>query len=91
MGNPLTLEIRLAALRGKGWTVAAHNDYRLDGELKTFWLFTHPDGRYAIGEGDTDSIALSIVEKKACDTCRGKGEITTFCHDPRGRPRRPTQ
>lgn len=38
-------------LRSEGWSVAVHNDYRLAGERMTFWLFTHPDGRWIKGEG----------------------------------------
>ena len=49
----------LSALRGEGWTVAVHNDYRLNGESRTFWLFTK-DGRAIKGEGRTDEEALSL-------------------------------
>jgi hypothetical protein len=45
-------------LRAKGWRVAVHNDYRLDGIDCTFWLFTHPDGRWIKGEGPTDADAI---------------------------------
>lgn len=48
-------------LRLEGWTVAVHNDYRLNGLLHTFWLLTHPDGRYVIGEGRTDREALGKI------------------------------
>jgi hypothetical protein len=41
----------LRTLRAQGWMVAAHNDYRLDGQAMTFWLFTHQDGRYVKGRG----------------------------------------
>ena len=44
----------LEELRSLGWSVAVHNDYKLDGKSMTFWLFTHPDGRYIKGEGVTD-------------------------------------
>lgn len=47
------------ALRAAGWSVAVHNDYRLKGEAHTFWLWTHPDGRWVKGEGRTDDEALS--------------------------------
>jgi hypothetical protein len=40
--------------------VAVHNDYRLNGELHTFWLFTKDD-RAVKGEGKTDAEALAIV------------------------------
>lgn len=46
-------------LRAAGWSVAVHNDYRLNGEPHTFWLFTHPDGRWIKGEGRTDAEALA--------------------------------
>ena len=48
-------------IREAGWNVAVHNDYRLDGEVFTFWLFTHPDGRWVRGEGKTDAEALRQV------------------------------
>ncbi len=47
-------------LRAEGWTVAVHNDYRLNNEPYTFWLFTRGD--YAVkGEGRTDAEALRKV------------------------------
>ena len=51
-------DVNAEMLRAEGWMVAVHNDYRLNGELHTFWLFTHPDGRWIKGEGRTDSDAL---------------------------------
>ncbi len=48
----------LAELRERGWRVAVHNDYRQHGEDFTFWLFTHPSGRWVKGEGATDEEAL---------------------------------
>lgn len=48
-------------IRELGWMVAVHNDYRQDGRLHTFWLFTHPDGNYVKGEGLTDAEALRQV------------------------------
>jgi hypothetical protein len=50
----------LATLRAKGWTVAVHNDYRLDGVAHTFWLFTK-NGAALKGEGLTDHDALAEV------------------------------
>lgn len=44
-------------LRSAGWTVAVHNDYRLNGKPHTFWLFTKGD-RAIKGEGSTDQEAL---------------------------------
>lgn len=29
-------------IREAGWVVAVHNDYRINGEPYTFWLFTKP-------------------------------------------------
>jgi hypothetical protein len=54
----------LSDLREKGWRVAVHNDYRLNGQDMTFWLMTHPDGRYLKGEGTTDLEALLHIERQ---------------------------
>lgn len=69
-------------LRADGWTVAVHNDYRLGTVPMTFWLFTHPSGVWAKGEGCTDdeafqSLLESIAErKKDADTiARQREEI----------------
>ena len=40
--------------------MAVHNDYKLNGLPMTFWLFTHPNGRWVKGEGLTDEQALAI-------------------------------
>ena len=53
--------ILLDALREAGWIVACHNDYRIGGELRTFWLFTHPNGQWIKGEGRYDSEALTVA------------------------------
>ncbi len=47
-------------LRELGWSVAVHNDYRLEGVPHTFWLFTMGD-RCVKGEGRTDEDALRAV------------------------------
>jgi hypothetical protein len=60
----------LESLHNKGWTVAVHNDYRMDGEMYTFWLFTHLDGRYVKGEGKTEHEAL----KQAYEAATPDGE-----------------
>jgi hypothetical protein len=53
----------LATLRRDGWMVAVHNDYRQDGELRTFWLMTKGE-RAVKGEGRTDEEALlAIVDR----------------------------
>lgn len=51
----------LAAIRSAGYSVAIHNDYRQGGVPNTFWLFTHPDGTWVKGEGETDADALNLV------------------------------
>ena len=52
----------LARAREKGWTVAVHNDYRQNGNPMTFWLLTHPCGRWLKGEGKTDDAALALID-----------------------------
>lgn len=61
----MTLEEMLEALRGAGWTVAVHNDYRQGGHLMMFWLFTHPDGRWLKGEADSDRQAVIEIMSQA--------------------------
>ncbi len=51
-------------LRAKGWSVGVHNDYRLNGKAMTFWLMTHKDGVYYIGEAETDAAALNIIRER---------------------------
>jgi hypothetical protein len=52
-------------IREQGWAVAVHNDYRLNGERHTFWLFTKGNGDEIMssvkGEGKTDEEALAKV------------------------------
>jgi hypothetical protein len=55
------LEKLLDKIRKHGGMVAVHNDYLLNGEFHTFWLFTFPDGTYLKGEGKTDTEALAYV------------------------------
>lgn len=58
----LNLSKMLKELRTYGWTVAVHNDYRLKGELRTFWLFTHQaSGTFLKGEGSTDEWAVKDI------------------------------
>jgi hypothetical protein len=56
------VEAILKRLRDAGWMVAVHNDYRLNGQFHTFWLFTHASGVWAKGEGLSDEDALKAVE-----------------------------
>lgn len=70
-------------LRQSGWSVAVHNDYRLNGLAHTFWLWTHPNGRWIKGEGLTDKAALAecvaahaaIEAKSVFDVSKVKQEI----------------
>jgi hypothetical protein len=57
----MKLEEMLHLLRGAEWMVAVHNDYRQSGRLMTFWLFTHPSGRFLKGEGNSDQEAVTQV------------------------------
>ena len=53
-------------IRAAGWSVAVHNDYRLNGERMTFWLFTK-GCRAVKGEGRTDREALDQVRAQLAD------------------------
>jgi hypothetical protein len=55
----------LADMRGAGWRVAVHNDYERGGERMTFWLFTHANGLWAMGEACDDQRALVIARRQA--------------------------
>lgn len=61
MSDPANTDTLLADLRARGWTVAAHYAYKQDGDLMTYWLFIHPDGRWVEGSGITDVAALEAV------------------------------
>jgi hypothetical protein len=50
-------------IRACGWALAVHNDYRLNGEPHTFWLFTQA-GVCVKGEGCTDAEALNQVREQ---------------------------
>jgi hypothetical protein len=63
MTTPVSVSGALANLRARGWAVAVHNDYRVDGVAHTFWLFTHAaTGYFVKGEARTDEEALAQVE-----------------------------
>lgn len=73
----------LSMLRAAGWVVACHNDYRLDGELRTLWLFTRGDQAIR-GEGPTDQAALLKAVKQwrrlaAVEISRGTQGHATWC------------
>lgn len=55
----------LERLRKSGWRVGVHNDYKLDGEDRTFWLLTHPSGRYVKGEGRDNCCAIEECARQA--------------------------
>ena len=58
----MDLEQLLTILRGKGWLVGIHNDYKLKGKFFTFWLFTHSGtGKFFKGEGESDLAAVFQV------------------------------
>lgn len=82
----MILEEMLGNLRVAGWTVAVHNDYRQDGRLMTFWLFTHPDGSWLKGEAESDLQAVLEVMSQAfkgktiVDTVTVSGERTERTH-----------
>jgi hypothetical protein len=59
------LDLLLADMRAFGWRVAAHHDYERDGRLMTCWLFTHPNGWWAMGEACSDQQALVIARRQA--------------------------
>ncbi len=59
-------------LRAAGWSVGIHNDYRLKGVPHTFWLLTHPTGRFLKGEGRTDAEALDQIRKDLAHAPWGK-------------------
>ena len=50
-------------IRAAGWMVAVHNNYRQDGKLHIFWLFTKGD-RAVQGEGTTDAQALNKIQRQ---------------------------
>ena len=53
-----------ADIRKSDWSVGIHNDYYVKGKFHTFWLFTHPSGKFVKGEGRTDREALDKVRDK---------------------------
>lgn len=59
LGDETELTKLLKEIRGAGWSVAVHNDYRQGGRAYTFWLFTHSSGRWLKGEGATDVEAIA--------------------------------
>lgn len=62
----------LERIRSRRWSVAVHNDYTLGAKRMTFWLFTHPNGHFAKGEGadDLEALLAAEIQVKAI-TCAG--------------------
>lgn len=54
----------LADIRSHHWSVAVHNDYRLNGVASTFLLLTHPSGRWVKGDGETERAALTECQQQ---------------------------
>lgn len=75
----------LQRLRSDGWSVAVHNDYRLNGEAKTFWLFTHASGRWIKGEGATDDEALRIALGQIEAPTRSASDLAGLSDEENGR------
>ena len=57
----ISVDDHLSRFRHNGWTIAVHNDYKLEGTDYTFYLLTHPSGVWAKGEGTTDGAALTAA------------------------------
>ena len=62
-----TLEKLLRTMRAAGWMVACHNDYEAKDQAsnRTYWMFTHPSGRWVDGDSATDVDALTACCDKA--------------------------
>ena len=67
-------------LRALGWTVAVHNDYRLNGVAHTFWLLTK-DGRCIKGEGLSDADALKEIRTMLSAAPQAQPEQHPFPHE----------
>lgn len=62
MERLVSLSEMLDSIRRSGWRVAVHNDYEVNGELFTFWLFTNPrSGRFFKAEARTDLEAVNAM------------------------------
>jgi hypothetical protein len=81
--------LNLETLRERGWSVAVHNDYRLNGERFTFWLLTRGD-RCVKGEGRTDAEAFEQIaaalaappqegERQPCGAVHHQGRVAHRC------------
>lgn len=72
----MNLSEQLKKMRDEGWMVAVHNDYRLDGEAYTFWLFTNfRNNTFVQGEAKTDeealeNIRIELLQRQADAACK---------------------
>lgn len=81
----------LALLRSKGWSVAVHNDYKLNGQSYTFWLFTKGERAWK-GEGRTDLEALQqIVDRLPGEMAPPPARRSTFAAEVEANGRLATQ
>ena len=55
-----SLDSTLGELRSKGWRVAAHYEFDLNHQLRTFWLFIHPCNQCIKAEGAASSEVLVL-------------------------------
>jgi hypothetical protein len=67
-----TMEKILKQIRSMGYLVGVHNDYKLNGQSMTFWLFTHESGHFIKGEGLTDEEALKECKIKILEYSNSK-------------------
>lgn len=72
----MNLSEMLKKMRDEGWMVAVHNDYRLNGEAFTFWLFTNfRNNTFVQGEAKTDeealeNIRIELLQRQADEACK---------------------
>ena len=66
----------LTRLRSLGWSVAVHNDYKINGLPMTFWLFTHSNGRWVKGEATSDQEAVNECLRQALNETSTKISLT---------------
>ena len=71
----------LDELRERGWSVAIHNDYRINREPRTFLLLTHSNGRWVKGEATTDEGAIrqcrDQIERYSFEGAPNAGTMST--------------
>jgi len=76
-----SLESTLGELRSKGWRVAAHYEFELNNQMRTYWLFTHACGRWIKAEGAASSevlvlqLALGDAANHHCDETKHEDQL----------------